>query len=203
MRPCAVRIGHLTRAGMRATLCRPWIRSVRSVFSSNERKARDGADILVKGLGLSKYTIVMASARTTVLPPASLNKEEVEAAVDTFFAQPHTSVRGWETAAEQVLSQAPEEQDAAMIGHGSAGTLLYCHLVRVPISRQYDQPPTNGGNWFGLDRASRHLLHAGWRLIDAMLRNCPIWGQLTRVITRPLDHGPSPAAAARRSSSHR
>jgi len=41
-------------------------------------------------------------------------------------------------AVEQVLSQAPKEQDVAMIGHDGTGTLLYCYLAGVPISRQYD-----------------------------------------------------------------
>jgi broad specificity phosphatase PhoE len=166
------------RARMRSMLCRPWIRSVRSVFSSNERKARDGAEILAEGLGLSKYTVVMGLGENDRSATGFLVKAEFEAAVDAFFAQPHTSVRGWETAAdaqarivgavEQVLSQAPDEHDVAMIGHGGTGTLLYCHLAGVPISRQYDQPATNGGNWFGCDRANRHLLHAGWQPIDAM-----------------------------------
>jgi broad specificity phosphatase PhoE len=166
------------RARMRAMLCRPWIRSVQSVFSSDERKARAGAEILAEGLGLSKYTVVTGLGENVRSASGFLNKEEFEAAVDAFFAQPHTSVRGWETAAdaqarivravEQVLSQAPEEQDVAMVGHGGTGTLLYCYLAGVSISRQYDQPSTNGGNWFGFDRASRHLLHAGRQLIDAM-----------------------------------
>lgn len=171
-------------------LCRAWIKGVRS----NERKARDGAEILTEGLGLSKYTVVTGLGENDRSATGFLNKEEFEAAVDAFFAQPHTSVRGWETAAdaqarivravEQVLSQAPDEQDVAMIGHGATGTLLYCHLARLPISRQYDQPPTNGGNWFGFDRASRHLLYAGWQSIDAMSRNC-----LNRQLTK-RSHGP-------------
>ena len=56
-----------------------------------------------------------------------------------------------------------------MIGHGGTETLLYCHLAGVPINRQYDQPPANGGNWFGFDRATRHLLHAGWQLIGVKI----------------------------------
>src|SRR6516164_6985548 len=75
------------RARMRAMLCRPWIRSVRNVFSSNERKARDGADILVKGLGLSKYTMVMGLGENDRSATSFLNKEEFEAAVDAFFVQ--------------------------------------------------------------------------------------------------------------------
>jgi broad specificity phosphatase PhoE len=56
---------------------------------------------------------------------------------------PQSSVRGWERAAdaqvriiravERVLSQAPDNDDIAIIGHGGTGTLLLCHLAGVPI----------------------------------------------------------------------
>ena len=88
------------RARMHAMLCRPWIRSVQSVFSSNERKARDGAEILTEGLGLRKYTVVTGLGENDRSGTGFLTKEEFEAAVDAFFAQPHTSVRNWETAAD-------------------------------------------------------------------------------------------------------
>jgi broad specificity phosphatase PhoE len=65
------------------------------------------------------------------------------------------------------LQQAPSGDDLAILGHGGTGTLLYCHLADLPISRHHDQPATNGGNWFVFDRASRRLLYAGWRSIDA------------------------------------
>ena len=106
-----------------------------------------------------------------------LPRLEFEAAVDEFFARPQTSVRGWEPAAEaqarivraveQILSQTSAEGDLAIVGHGGTGTLLYCHLAGLPIDRRYDQPATNGGNWFIFDRATRKLLFDGWRSIDA------------------------------------
>jgi broad specificity phosphatase PhoE len=96
--------------------------------------------------------------------------------VDAFFAQPQTSVRGGEPAAdaqarivravELVISQASDDGAVAVIGHGGTGTLLYCHLAGVPISRRHEQPATNGGNWFAFDGVSRKFAHVGWRSID-------------------------------------
>ena len=70
-------------------------------------------------------------------------------------------------AVEQVILQAPEQVDIAIVGHGGTGTLLYCHLAGVAIDRRYDQPATNGGTWFAFDRTSGKLLRDGWRSIDA------------------------------------
>jgi broad specificity phosphatase PhoE len=55
--------------------------------------------------------------------------------------------------------------DVAMVAHGGTGTLLLCHLAGVPISRDWDQPRTNGGNYFAFDLMTFRLLH-GWRSID-------------------------------------
>ena len=104
------------------------------------------------------------------------HKDEFEATADAFFAQPLQSIRGWEPAAdaqirivgavEQALSRTPEGMDIAIVGHGGTGTLLYCHLAGLPIDRRYDQPATNGGNWFAFDRVSRKLLCDGWQSIN-------------------------------------
>jgi broad specificity phosphatase PhoE len=125
---------------------------------------------------LSGFSVVAGLGENDRSATGFLGIEEFEATVDAFFAQPQTSVRGWEPAAdaqarivravEQVISQAPDNDDVAIVGHGGTGTLLYCHLAGVPISRHHDQPPTNGGNWFDFDWANRKLLHAGWQSID-------------------------------------
>jgi broad specificity phosphatase PhoE len=165
------------RRRMRAMVSRPWIRGVRSIFSSGERKACDGAQILSEGLGLSGYSIVADLRENDRSATGFLEATEFEATVDAFFAWPQTSVRGWEPAADaqarivravkRVVSQAPDNGDVAIVGHGGTGALLYCHLAMVPISRRHEQPPTNGGNWFGFDLASRKLVHSGWQSIDA------------------------------------
>jgi broad specificity phosphatase PhoE len=164
------------RARMRALAARSWVQKVGSIFASGERKAREAAQLLAEGLGLPGYKIIGTLAENDRSATGYLPKPEFEATADAFFAEPQTGVRGWEPAADaqtriieavgQVVSQASKNGDIAIIGHGGTGTLLYCHLAAVPISRQYEQPPTNGGNWFAFDPTSGKLLHAGWRSID-------------------------------------
>jgi broad specificity phosphatase PhoE len=165
------------RARMRALAACAWMRAVRSIFASSERKARDGAQILADGLGIGRYDVVKGLGESDRSATGYLPRREFEAMVDAFFAQPQTSVRGWESAVdaqariiravERIVSQDAGDGDLAIIGHGGTGTLLYCWLAGVPIDRRYDQPSTNGGNWFAFDKASRELLHDGWRSIDA------------------------------------
>ena len=164
------------RCRMQALASRTWISGVRSIFSSSERKARDAAQILADGLGLAVYGVVDELGENDRTATGFLDKAEFEAAADAFFAMPQTSVRDWECAAaaqarivgavEQLLS-ANFDSDIAIIGHGGTGTLLYCHLAGLPISRRFDQPASNGDNWFSFDRVScRKLLQAGWQSID-------------------------------------
>jgi broad specificity phosphatase PhoE len=165
------------RERMRAIGDHPWARGVRCVFASNERKACDGAQILADALGLTGYSIVDDLGENDRSATGYLPKKEFEATADAFFARPQESIRGWEPAlvaearivcaVEQILSVAADHGDLAIVGHGGTGTLLYCHLAGLPIDRRYDQPATNGGNWFAFDGATRKLLHAGWRSIDA------------------------------------
>jgi broad specificity phosphatase PhoE len=164
------------QARMRAMAAHPWASGVRRIFSSSERKARDGAQILADGLGLRRYSIVGGLGENDRSATGYLPKQEFEATVDAFFAQPQTSVRGWESAVnaqarivrtiEQIVSQALGNDVLAIVGHGGTGTLLYCHLAGLPISRCHEQPATNGGNWFAFDWVSRRLLRSGWRSID-------------------------------------
>jgi broad specificity phosphatase PhoE len=164
------------RGRLRAMTAHLSARGVRRIFASSERKARDTAQILADGLGLSGYSVVDGLGENDRSATGYLPKQEFEATVDAFFAQPQTNVRGWEPAVDarariiravgQIVAQASEDGDLAIVGHGGTGTLLYCHLAGLPISRRHDQPATNGGNWFAFDWASRKLLHAGWRSID-------------------------------------
>jgi len=170
------------RARMCAMVAASWVKEVRGIFASSERKAREGAQILADGLGLSGYSVIDDLGENDRSATGYLPKREFEALVDAFFAQPQTSIRGWEPAAdaqarivravERIVSQASGNSDLAIVGHGGTGTLLYCCLAGLPIDRRYDQPATNGGNWFAFDRASRKLLHNGWRSIDAAAQGC-------------------------------
>src|SRR5208282_3701716 len=139
------------RARVQAMVAHPWVRDVRSVFASNERKARDAAQILADGLGLSGYSVVDGLGENDRSATGYLPKQEFDATVDAFFAQPQTSVRGWEPAVDaqariiravgQIVEQASDDGDLAIVGHGGTGTLLYCNLpacqsADVMISRR-------------------------------------------------------------------
>src|SRR5580704_5680266 len=112
---------------MRAMVAASWVKEVLSIFASSERKAREGAQILADGLGLGGYLVVDDLCENDRSATGYLPKQEFEAMVDAFFAQPQTSIRGWEPAAnaqariicaiERILSQAPGNGDLAIVGH--------------------------------------------------------------------------------------
>jgi len=111
------------QARMRAMTAQPWARVVRRIFASSERKARDAAQILAEALGLGVYSVIANLGENDRSATGFLAKDEFEATVDAFFAQPLQSIRGWEPAAdaqirivgavEQALSRTPEGMDIA------------------------------------------------------------------------------------------
>ena len=159
---------------MRLMLDQPWIRLVRAVFTSSERKARDAAHIVADHLSLSPV-VVADLGENDRSATGYLPKVEFEAVADEFFARPSESVRGWERAidaqrrivraVDHVIAMPPTHGDIVIISHGGVGALLLCHLKGVPISRAEDQPGAGGGNAFCFEIATRRLL-TGWHPID-------------------------------------
>ena len=149
-----------------------WARSLSRIVSSLETKAVDTAVLLQRACGARVECRPGLHendrSATGFLPP-----DEFERVADRFFAEPRTSVRGWERAVdaqarivaaiENVL--APNEPDdgedadgpIAITGHGGVGTLLLCHLAGMEISRRHDQPP-GGGNAFAFASDTRRLV---------------------------------------------
>lgn len=152
----------------------PVLRDVRSIVSSAERKAMDGAEILADRLGLPRSVEEALgendrSATGYVAPP------EFWDIVDAFFSRPMESVRGWERAIDaqnrivaatrQVCHNAPEG-DVAVVSHGGVGSLLLAHLLGAETARDHAQPHGGGGCYFVIDRSRFTLLH-GWQVIGA------------------------------------
>jgi broad specificity phosphatase PhoE len=163
------------RSRMRAALTQPWLASVGSLWSSQERKALDAAGILANHLRLPVRQITELGendrSATGYLPRAAF-----EAVADQFFAQPDQSVRGWESAidaqrrivaaVDRIIADAgPDGTDIAVVSHGGVGALLLCHLLGCPITRVHDQPANNGGNMFAFDTVTRRPLGL-WQPID-------------------------------------
>jgi broad specificity phosphatase PhoE len=82
------------RARMWGMIADPWVRGVRLIFASGERKARDAALILADGLGLSGYAIINDLGENDRSATGYLAKQEFEATANAFFAHPQESVRG-------------------------------------------------------------------------------------------------------------
>ncbi|WP_417679222.1 histidine phosphatase family protein [Roseibium sp.] len=148
-------LSDLGRSRARLAIDQPWAPVIRHVVASGERKAVETAEIFASAFGLPvrKIDAMHENDRSSTgfLPP-----ERFEPMADAFFANPTSSVRGWEPAADAqtriveavhaVLAAIPKDDPVLFAGHGGVGTLLKCHLLNTPISRAYDQ--TGGGHWY-------------------------------------------------------
>jgi broad specificity phosphatase PhoE len=169
-----VRRWHLSEAGiarMRSFAATAEMRAVGSVWASTETKEIEGAGILAGALGLpvSVHKGLDENDRSAT---GFLLPDEFQRVADAFFARPDESVRGWERAVDaqrrvvaafDAIAAASAAGDIAVVAHGGVGTLLYCHLAGVAISRRHDQPFQ--GHFWSHDLDTRRMLHA-WRPID-------------------------------------
>jgi len=159
---------------MHDALQQPWVSQISAVYCSCEQKAIDGAKILAEHLSLQFVSLANLGendrSSTGFLPSA-----EFEQVADEFFAKPESSVRGWETASnaqtrivKAVMSIADSDQSSAsiaIVSHGAVGTLLYCYLAGEVISRRWDQPPNNGGNYYFFQTRPKRVF-SWWQPID-------------------------------------
>lgn len=150
-----------------------YVRGVAHVFSSAEKKARDGAEILGDALGLS-YQVVEALHENDRSATGYLPKAEFERTADAFFANPNESIRGWERAVDaqarviaalQGIVETAPDGDIAVVAHGGVGALTLCHVMGVAIERKWDQPGGGGGNVIAINLPDWSLNH-GWRPIE-------------------------------------
>lgn len=152
-------------------LKQPWLKDIKSIFSSNEQKAKTAAlkisELLNFPVNYKEELGEMDRSSTGPLP-----FEEFSKLVDEFFEKPNESIRGWEKATdtqnriikaiEEVLKEAPEG-DIAIVAHGGVGALFLSHIKGISISRSEDQP--SQGYYFVFDRQSQELLEE-WKPID-------------------------------------
>lgn len=174
----------LTDAGRRrvaAVATQPWLNSVERLISSDETKALETAAIIAAEAGLPievRIGLRENDRSSTGFVPAW----RFEQLADAFFAEPDTSVEGWETSLDaqtRVVNAtsdlfASPGGDVLISGHGGVGTLLLCHLLGITISRDRDQNgPTSapgGGNHWTFDCDTGQVLH-GWRPIEELNSN--------------------------------
>jgi broad specificity phosphatase PhoE len=112
-----------------------WVAGIRAIFSSSERKAMDGAEILARHLALP-ITVIEELGENDRSSTGYLPQKEFEALADEFFARPRETVRGWEratdaqrrivSAIDELLAQSPTDGDIAII---ATGELVPCSSV--------------------------------------------------------------------------
>ena len=143
------------------------------IVSSRERKAIETAEIIAAKLNVD-VELREAMHENDRSATGFLIPDEFEAVAHQFFAQPHTSIRGWERAIDAQLRIVREVEhvlarnrpgDVLFVGHGGVGTLLYCHYSGFAIDRAYDQP-AGGGHFFALTKDDRRVQHSWYRLED-------------------------------------
>lgn len=152
----------------------PIFMDTKRILTSPEVKARETADILAATLGMVPEIVEDSyendRSATGFLPPP-----EFERMANEFFANPDKSVRGWEPARDaqarivtciyQAVMSKPMDGDILCVGHGGVGTLLYCDVAGLAISRGHDQR-NGGGCLFAFDMQSDEVLH-GWHPLEA------------------------------------
>lgn len=143
-----------------------------AVWSSDETKAIEAAGLLAAWHGLP-VAVHPGLAEIDRSGTGYLPHDEHFAVADQAFANPHTSIRGWEriadaqarmVAATEAILATHRTGDLALVCHGGVATLLLCHMLRVPIDRTLDQP--RGGCAWSFDANTRQVL-TQWEPIEA------------------------------------
>lgn len=167
------------RRRLAAVANQPWLASVERLISSDETKALETAAIIAAAtrLPIEVRVGLRENDRSSTGYMPALRFEQL---AEAFFAEPDASVEGWETSREaqtRVVNAtsdliAKPGGDVLISGHGGVGTLLLCHLLGIPISRDHDQNgPTSapgGGNHWSFDCDTGQVLH-GWRPIEELI----------------------------------
>jgi broad specificity phosphatase PhoE len=149
-------------------------RDVSAVYTSTERKARDGAAIVAQRLRLS-YATDGALSENDRSSTGYIAPPEFWEVVREFFGRPHESIRGWERAIDaqarivnavgRIAREDETSGDIVIVSHGGVGCLLTAHLQKVEIGQESRPRHPGGGCFIVIDRAS-FTLTQDWRAIE-------------------------------------
>lgn len=147
-----------------------WIKSIEVVYSSEETKAVEAAEIVAKVIDkkVIKFFELGEIDRSST---GFLERELFEKAVDCFFGSPKSSYKGWETAVnaqkrivdiifKKIVPEALGNKNILIMSHGGVGALLISYLTGREISRKEDQPFQ--GHYFCFSSTNNRMIH-GWK----------------------------------------
>ena len=151
-------------------LSQPWLETIERLVCSAEGKALETARLVADETGLD-IEVREASGETDRSATGFVPHETHERLANQFFAEPDQSADGWERAVDaqgRIVAcledvYAPGDESVLVIGHGAVGTLLKCHLAKLAISREHDQP--GQGHYWVYDRHRQQVLHS-WLPIE-------------------------------------
>lgn len=147
-------------------------RRLAAVYSSDEQKALDGAQMVASAFGAPHRIDAELGENdrtsTGYLPPPQFWEVVAE-----FFARPEESVRGWERACDaqariaravtRAAAEAPDG-DLLIVSHGGVGALLTAKLAGVEIGQEERPQHAGGGCWLEIDRATLAIIRT-WQAI--------------------------------------
>lgn len=145
-----------------------------AVYSSDERKALDGGEIVADALGVPHRVDPELGendrSSTGYVPPPRFWE-----IVDAFFAAPDESVLGWETAraaqarivaaVRRADAAEPPDRDLLVVSHGGVGRLLAAALMNVSIGDELKPAHPGGGCWLEIDRPGLKII-GDWQAIE-------------------------------------
>jgi len=123
-----------------------------AVWTSDERKALDGGEILSARLGIP-HRVDADLGENDRSSTGYLEANEFWSVVQVFFDHPDESVRGWETARHAqarivaAVNRVADAQagDIAIVSHGGVARLLTAHLQGVTIGAEGRPSNRHGG----------------------------------------------------------
>lgn len=146
-------------------------RGVSAIWSSDERKATDGGEILAARLCVP-HRIDAELGENDRSSTGYLAGAEFWAVVEVFFGEPDESVRGWETARRaqarivaamtRLAASETTAGDLVVVSHGGVGRLLMAHLQGVEIGAEDRPAHPGGGCWIEIERDGLRLAER-WR----------------------------------------
>jgi len=137
-------------ARMQKLVEQSWVKSIDVVYSSEETKAVEAAEIVAKAIN-KKVNKVSDLGEINRSSTGFLEREVFERAVNYFFDNPDLSYEGWETATDaqkriidtvidKIVPENLDKKKILIVSHGGVGALLISYLTGRSISRKEDQP---------------------------------------------------------------
>lgn len=167
------------RARVMALQGADWLAATGAIISSAEVKARETAALIGDMLGLTPG-IDPALNEIDRSSTGYLPHDRHEAVADAFFANPHTSVAGWERALDVQargiaairahLARHPGG-DLLIVGHGGIGTLTWCALAGQDARNRPDQAAGGGCVWAA--RLPDLVPIHGWQAMERVASRAP------------------------------